>query len=123
MAAAAGIRQGLGNSLYDTVCGKACFGAVAVAREQLVLGTACATCATCLAPPCSADRTAVTNLDCSLPLLRCRDGVAQRSAEVLQQLVGDDFNVLAENTLPVLLPEHARLFQLSLHHRVVLQKK
>lgn len=52
-----------------------------------------------------------------------RDGTAERSAEQLQALVAQDFEVLAEDTVPFLVPEHSRMFQLVLSHRLVLKRK
>ncbi len=52
-----------------------------------------------------------------------RDGAAVRSADALAAAVAADFDVLAEDTMPLLIAEHARKHQLLLTHRMVLQRK
>ncbi len=53
----------------------------------------------------------------------CRDGQAQWSAEVLQQLALESFDVLMEDSMPLLIAEHSRKFELLMMHRLVIRKK
>jgi len=52
-----------------------------------------------------------------------RDGQPQRSVDILQDLVSDLFDVLSNDTMPMLIPCHSRKFELLFAHCLVLRKK
>ncbi len=52
-----------------------------------------------------------------------KDGEAQRSSDALHALLaGFGFEVLEEGSVPLLLPEHSRKFELLIAHKLVLRK-
>ncbi|GFR49285.1 hypothetical protein Agub_g11294 [Astrephomene gubernaculifera] len=52
-----------------------------------------------------------------------RDGLPNRSADALKALVAPDFEVLEEGSMPLLIREHARKYQLINAHKLVLRRK
>ncbi|GAX79951.1 hypothetical protein CEUSTIGMA_g7390.t1 [Chlamydomonas eustigma] len=52
-----------------------------------------------------------------------KDGEAQRSIDVLNKMLSDKFKILQEDSMPLLLAEHSRKFELLLTHRFIVQKK
>ena len=59
----------------------------------------------------------------SLEFVFDRDGQAQRSADVLQLVLSSNFEVIKEDSMPVLIANHSRKFELLVTHRLVVRKK
>ncbi|MNL69100.1 hypothetical protein D3C87_1939170 [compost metagenome] len=52
-----------------------------------------------------------------------RDGQAVRAADTLRSMLGDDFELVKEEDVPLVIREHARKFQYIVSHAMLWRRK